>query len=178
MVREPADLSQEPEQRRRDVVDLRAAGAAQGPGTLPRPRAGVVLAAGRSERLSAVTGGGSKALVMLGGLRLVERAIRTLLQLGLERVVVVVGFHAGPVAAVAQRVAPGRVQVIEAEEWEEGNGASLAAAEAALAGEPSFLLVTADHVFADGALGGLLDAGQAALLVDPVPEPDIVEEAT
>ena len=178
MVREPADLSQEPEPRRRDVVDLRAAGAAQGPGTLPRPRAGVVLAAGRSERLSAVTGGGSKALVMLGGLRLVERAIRTLLQLGLERVVVVVGFHAGPVAAVAQRVAPGRVQVIEAEEWEEGNGASLAAAEAALAGEPSFLLVTADHVFADGALGGLLDAGQAALLVDPVPEPEIVEEAT
>src|SRR5687767_8851057 len=82
---------------------------------LPAPSVGVVLAAGRSERLRSVTGGGSKALVRLGGLRLVERAIRTLLGLGVERVVVVVGFHAGPVAAVSRRAAPGRVQVVEAE---------------------------------------------------------------
>ena len=39
-----------------------------------RPRMAVVLAAGRSERLRAVTGGGSKALIQLGGLKLVERA--------------------------------------------------------------------------------------------------------
>ena len=43
------------------------------------PRVGVVLAAGRSERISALTGGGSKALLRLGGLTLVERAVKTLL---------------------------------------------------------------------------------------------------
>jgi hypothetical protein len=32
-----------------------------------RPWVGVVLAAGRSERLASVTGGGSKALLRLGG---------------------------------------------------------------------------------------------------------------
>src|SRR5918996_6299116 len=88
-----------------------------------QPRIGVVLAAGRSERLRAVTGGGSKALVRLGGLRLVERAIRTLLATGVERVIVVVGYHAGPVAAGAQRTAPGRGHVVEAAGWGEGDAA-------------------------------------------------------
>src|ERR671918_75836 len=145
---------------------------------LGRPTTGIVLAAGRSERLRAVTGGGSKALVRLGGLRLVERAIRTLLANGVERVVVVVGYHAGPVAAVAQRAAPGRVQVVEAPDWEEGNGASLAAAEAALGDEPGLLAVSADHVFAEDALGVLTTAGGSAVLVDPSPEPEVWKEAT
>jgi CDP-L-myo-inositol myo-inositolphosphotransferase len=142
------------------------------------PRVGVVLAAGRSERLRAVTGGGSKALVRLGGLRLVERAIRTLLGTGVERVIVVVGYHAGPVAAVAQRTAPGRVQVVEAAGWEEGNGASLAAAEQALAGDPTFLVVTVDNVFAEEALAEVASAGRPVLLVDPAPDPDVWKEAT
>jgi choline kinase/phosphatidylglycerophosphate synthase len=145
---------------------------------LLRPRVGVVLAAGRSERLREVTGGGSKALVRLGGLRLVERAIRTLLAHGMERVVVVVGYHAGPVAAVARRAAPGLVQVVEATDWEEGSGASLSAASRALRQEQSFLLVTADHVFAEGALRDLTQAGAPAILVDPAPDPEVWEEAT
>lgn len=145
---------------------------------LPRPRVGVVLAAGESHRLRAVTGGGSKALVNLGGLRLVERAIRTLLGLGLESVIVVVGYRGGPVAAVAQRVAPGRVRIVEAPDWIEGNGASLAAAESALAGEPSFLLVSADHVFSERALLDLVESREPAVLVDSEPDPSIVEEAT
>jgi 1L-myo-inositol 1-phosphate cytidylyltransferase / CDP-L-myo-inositol myo-inositolphosphotransferase len=132
---------------------------------LPTPGVGVILAAGRSERLTAVTGGGSKALVRLGGLRLVERSIRTLLRHGLDRVVVVVGYHAGPVAAVAQRTAPGRVQVVEAEGWEEGNAASLSAAEAALSGEPCFVVVGVDHLFSEGALDDLVRAGRPAVLV-------------
>ena len=142
------------------------------------PRVGVVLAAGRSERLRAVTGGGSKALVRLGGLRLVERAIRTLLATGVERVVVVVGYHAGPVAAVAQRTAPGRVHVVEAAGWEEGNAVSLAAAEGSLGDEPTFLVVTADSVFAEDALAEVAGAGRPAVLVDPAPDPEVWKEAT
>jgi choline kinase/phosphatidylglycerophosphate synthase len=150
------------------------------PGMLEAAPVGVavVLAAGRSERLRDVTGGGSKALVRLGGLRLVERAIRSLLRHGVERVVVVVGYHAGPVAAVARRAAPDRVQVVDAPEWEEGNGASLAAAEAALAGESLFALVSADHLFGEGTLGELLASTVPAVLVDPDPEPDVWKEAT
>jgi len=144
---------------------------------LPAPRAGVILAAGRSERLRGFTGGGSKALVRLGGLALLERAIRTLLRAGLDRVCVVVGYHAGPVAAVARRASP-LVHVVVAEDWEEGNAASLAAVEPLLDGEPSFLLMTADHVFSPGALDGLVLAGQPAVLVDRDVDPATWEEAT
>jgi CTP:molybdopterin cytidylyltransferase MocA len=46
---------------------------AYGDTTAP-PSVAIVLVAGRSERLRAVTGGGSKALVRVGGMALVERA--------------------------------------------------------------------------------------------------------
>src|SRR6266571_4225280 len=137
-----------------------------------RPRVGVILAAGRSERLARVTGGGSKALVRVGGLALVGRAVRTLLGAGLRRVVVVVGYQAGPVAAVVDRLAPGRVRAVFAERWELGNGASLAGAEPLVAGEGLFVLVTADHLFGEGALDPLLLAGRPGVLVDHEPDPD------
>jgi choline kinase/phosphatidylglycerophosphate synthase len=134
------------------------------------PRVGVVLAAGRSERLGPLTRGGSKALLRLGGLSLVERAVRTLLARGLERVLVVVGHDAGPVATVVGRLARGRVRAVYADRWRDGNGASLTAVEGAVAGEGLFALLTADHVFAEGALGRLLAAAAPAVLVDPAPD--------
>jgi choline kinase/phosphatidylglycerophosphate synthase len=134
-----------------------------------RPRVGVVLAAGRSERLAAVTGGGSKALLRLGGLSLVERAVRSLLAAGLERVLVVVGHDAGPVATVVGRLGRDRVRVVYADRWADGNGASLAGVEGEVVGEALFVLVTADHVFGEGGLDRLLTAGAPAVLIDPAP---------
>jgi 1L-myo-inositol 1-phosphate cytidylyltransferase / CDP-L-myo-inositol myo-inositolphosphotransferase len=145
---------------------------------LGRPRLAIVLAAGRSERLASVTGGGSKALVRMGGLSLVERAVRTLLSAGMERVVVVVGYQAGPVATVVNRIAPDRVRAVFAERWELGNGASLAAAEPHSAEERGFLLVTTDHVFSDSALEPLLAADRPAVLVDHAPDPSAWAEGT
>jgi choline kinase/phosphatidylglycerophosphate synthase len=149
------------------------AGAARPTSQLSRlPRVGVVLAAGRSERLDALTRGGSKALLRLGGLSLVERAVRTLLARGLERVLVVVGHDAGPVATVVGRLGRGRVRAVYADRWRDGNGASLTAVEgeATVAGEALFALVTADHVFAEGALDRLLGAAEPAVLVDAAPD--------
>ncbi len=145
---------------------------------LGRPGVAVVLAAGRSERLADVTGGGSKALVRVGGLSLVERAVRTLLARGIEHVVVVVGYQAGPVGTVVNRIEPERVRAVFAEEWELGNGASLSAAEPHVAEEEAFLLMTTDHVFGDGALDPLLEAGRPAVLVDHAPEPGAWAEGT
>ena len=138
-------------------------------GAVVLPRVGVVLAAGRSERIRSITGGGSKALLRLGGLSLVERAVRTLLADGVESVVVVVGHDAAPVAAVVDRLGPGRVRAVYADRWEDGNGGSLAAVEDAVAGEALFVLLTADHVFGDGAIARLLATGAPAVLVDASP---------
>jgi 1L-myo-inositol 1-phosphate cytidylyltransferase / CDP-L-myo-inositol myo-inositolphosphotransferase len=142
------------------------------------PPVGVVLAAGRSERLESVTGGGSKALLRLGGLSLVERAVRSLVAAGLERVLVVVGHDAGPVATVVGRLGRGRVRAVYAERWSDGNGASLAAVQGEVQGQPLFVLVTADHVFAEGALARLLAAGAPAVLVDPAPDRPAWAEGT
>ncbi len=143
-----------------------------------RVRRGVVLAAGRSTRLAGMTGGGSKALLRVGGVSLVERAVRRLLSLGLEQVVVVVGYHAGPVATLVNAIDPARVRAVMAERWEDGNGASLAAAEVEVADEPLFLLVTADHVFGDGSLEELVAAARPAVLVDSSPAADVLAEGT
>jgi CDP-L-myo-inositol myo-inositolphosphotransferase len=156
----------------------RALGPEDTPPATLTPRVGVVLAAGRSERLSEVTGGGSKALVRAGGPRLVERAVRSLLLEGLERVVVVVGYQAGPVAAVVDRIEPGRVRAALSEDWELGNGGSLGAAEPYLEGEDAFVLVTCDHVFDPGALTALVRNGRAGVLVDHAPDADAWAEGT
>ena len=142
------------------------------------PHVGVVLAAGRSERMAPVTGGGSKALVRIGGVSLIERAVRSLLRLGLDEVVVVVGFRASPVVAVVDRIAPGRVRAVRAERWEDGNGASLLAAEPVVAEEPLFMVITADHVFGEGSLAPLRRAGRPAALVDHAPIPTVWAEGT
>jgi 1L-myo-inositol 1-phosphate cytidylyltransferase / CDP-L-myo-inositol myo-inositolphosphotransferase len=147
------------------------------PGPTP-PRVGVVLAAGRSQRLESVTGGGSKALLRLGGLSLVERAVRSLLAAGLERVLVVVGHDAGPVATVVGRLGHGRVNVVLADRWADGNGASLAAVQGELLGEALFVLVTADHIFGEGGLDRLLGAGEPAVLIDPAPDRPAWTEGT
>lgn len=143
-----------------------------------RPRVGVVLAAGRSMRLRPVTRGRSKLLLHLGGLSLVERAVRTLLAAGVDRVVVVVGHQADAMSAAVRELAPGRVTTVRAEDWELGNGASLAAAEPALAGEDLFLLLCGDHVFSDGSLDALSRAGDPAVLVDRDPDPQAWDEGT
>jgi CDP-L-myo-inositol myo-inositolphosphotransferase len=142
------------------------------------PRVGVVLAAGRSQRLESVTGGGSKVLLRLGGLSLVERAVRSLLAAGLEQVLVVVGHDAGPVATVVGRLGHGRVKVVYADRWSDGNGASLAAVQSEVQGQALFLLVTADHIFAEGALARLLAAGEPAVLIDPAPDQPAWGEGT
>ncbi len=145
----------------------------------PAPRVAIVLAAGRSLRLRAVTGGGSKALVRLGGLPLVERAVRSLWAAGIKDVVVVVGYNAGPVAAVVSRLArAGPVRAVMAQDWELGNGASLRAARSVVEGEEPFVLMTADHLFSEGALTGLMSASAPAVLVDRHPDAETWEEGT
>jgi len=64
----------------------------------------------------------------------------------------------------AARLAGGDVEVVVAPSWEEGNAASLAAAEPHLAGEPSFLLLCGDHAFSTGALVLLAEAGAPAVM--------------
>lgn len=56
----------------------------------PRPRAAVILAAGKGERMKSPV---PKVLHKVGGRAMLDHAIDTALTLGCERVVIVVGAH-------------------------------------------------------------------------------------
>lgn len=108
-----------------------------------------------------------------------ERAVRSLWAAGINDVLVVVGYNAGPVAAIVSRLArAGPVRALMAESWELGNGASLRAAHSVVAGEDSFVLMTADHVFSEGVLTGLMRVAAPAVLVDRHPDTETWEEGT
>jgi 1L-myo-inositol 1-phosphate cytidylyltransferase / CDP-L-myo-inositol myo-inositolphosphotransferase len=142
------------------------------------PRTAVVLAAGYSERLAPLTSGGSKLLLRLGGVTIIERTVRAVRRQGVERVVVVLGHDEAKMAEAARAAAPDRVEIVRAQGWESGNGSSLAAAEPAVSGEPLFLLLVGDHLYGDTALDPLVTVGCPAALLDPHPVPDVLGEAT
>ncbi len=139
------------------------------PQAFGRVAKGVVLAAGVGARL----GGYSsvpKMLQPLLGVPLVERAVRTLLRAGIEKVIVVYGAHpeVGDFcrATFGSADTVGRVEVIYAPRWAEGNGASLAAAERYFdPGEP-FVSVSGDHFISQGAIEALMRGRAPSVLVD------------
>lgn len=124
-----------------------------------------------------VSRGGSKLLIDVGGLSLIERTVGVVAQ-EVDRVVVMVGHDGDRVASRAERAAPGRVEIVYASGWEGGNGATLAAAEPAAPAGSSLLVVVGDHLISRGAMRALVAAGGAAVLVDPNPAPDVLAEAT
>jgi bifunctional UDP-N-acetylglucosamine pyrophosphorylase/glucosamine-1-phosphate N-acetyltransferase len=102
-----------------------------------RPRAAVILAAGRGERMKSPT---PKVLHAVGGRAMLDHAIDTALALGCERIVVVVGTHAPDVPAhVAARLGAAAIAV---QDPPLGTGHAVLAARDALAGFAGDVLVT------------------------------------
>ena len=117
--------------------------------------AGVVLAAGGGRRF-----GGPKAVVEVGGERLVDRAVHLLREGGCAPVVAVLG-------AVVVDV-PGADAVVVNERWAEGMGTSLRAALAspALAGASAAVVVLADQPWlSPAAVRSVASRGLASALV-------------
>ncbi|SDR21475.1 nucleotidyltransferase family protein [Actinopolyspora saharensis] len=86
---------------------------------MPEPVAGLVLAAGRGQRM-----GAPKALLRTRGELFVERAVRVLRLAGCSPVVVVLGASA---ATVAERADLSAAEVVRNADWPTGMGSSLRA---------------------------------------------------
>lgn len=132
---------------------------------------GLVLASGKGSRLGERRGR-PKPLVPVAGVPLLERAITTLHRAGVSEVVVSTGYRGDEVERFCERVSAERgipVRCVRNERYEEGNGLSVLAAEAAL-GEEDFILVMADHVLdpeiAEALAATEPPAGGATLAVD------------
>ena len=120
---------------------------------------GLVLASGKGSRLGTPRGR-VKPLVPVAGVALLERAVRNLVDVGVDEVVVVVGYRAEQIErfCVGLSVRLGvPLRCVRNGRFDEGNGLSVLAAEEALRGEP-FLLVMADHVLDGSILSALVAA--------------------
>ena len=105
---------------------------------------GLLLAAGRGTRLSAKSEGVPKALVTVAGETLVEHNLRRLVDVGVEHVVVVVGFMADSVKAhLAKSAHAGRIDYVEQTETL-GTGHAVAISREALRSEP-FVMCYCDN---------------------------------
>jgi len=132
---------------------------------------GLVIASGKGSRLRTPRGR-VKPLVTVAGVALLERAVRNLVDVGVDEVVVVVGYRAEEIqrfcAGLSMRLGV-PVRCVRNDRFDEGNGLSVLAAEKALEGEP-FLLVMADHVLDQSILlallGSELPSDGAVLAVD------------
>jgi 1L-myo-inositol 1-phosphate cytidylyltransferase / CDP-L-myo-inositol myo-inositolphosphotransferase len=132
---------------------------------------GLVLASGKGSRLGTPRGQ-VKPLVSVAGVALLERAVRNLVDVGVDEVVVVVGYRAEKIeqfcAGLSVRLGAS-VRCVRNARFDEGNGLSVLAAEEALGCEP-FLLVMADHVLDRSILcslvGSELPSDGAVLAVD------------
>lgn len=138
-------------------------------------RTGVILAAGFGSRLAAVSEKALKPLTKVGGVPLLQRAVRSLEQAGCARVVVVVGHKKDDVVASLEGY-PGAAEIVFAENarYDLKNGVSVLAARPHLLahddGQATFVLSMADHVLGDEVMA-IAKAwqpaqGTAALLVD------------
>ena len=127
------------------------------------PEMVLILAAGLGSRLRQQTQT-PKPLTKVLGLSLAERVVCTLLDAGTRRFLVTLGHEAETIRGHFSDISRRRgvtINFIEAENWEQGNGASALAAKGRI-GEASFFLVMIDHLF---------DPGIARALIDDPPVP-------
>lgn len=115
----------------------------------------LILAAGRGSRIS--ENGGSKPLLPLAGLPLIERTIAGAHRSGLTEFYVVTGYKGGHIEAFLSDLSQRRrlaITTITNEEWERGNGTSVLSAREWI--EENFVLLMSDHVFEETILSRLL----------------------
>ncbi len=127
------------------------------------PEMALILAAGLGSRLQPQTKT-PKPLTRVLGLTLAERVVCTLLDAGIRRFLVTLGYEAETVGGHLSDIARRRgvtIDFVEAKDWERGNGASALAAKGHT-GEAPFFLVMIDHLF---------DPGIALALADDPPAP-------
>ncbi|MBW2369559.1 MAG: NTP transferase domain-containing protein, partial [Deltaproteobacteria bacterium] len=129
----------------------------------------LIIAAGRGSRLQ--QRGNSKPLIPILGIPLIERVIRSAMEVGADEFYVVIGWQSAQVRNFLERLAKRlaiRITPLVNEDWEKENGLSVLKARDVL--QEPFLLLMADHLF-DPELVRVLTThsllnGEVALVVD------------
>ena len=120
-------------------------------------RHAVILAAGNGQRFREKGVELPKVLLKVGGLRLLERAILSLENVGIKYFHVVVGAYKDQIVEVmskSDRLKTFNIEYIECPDYNLGNGASFGAGAADI--QAPFLLTMSDHIFSTKTLQSFL----------------------
>ncbi|MGB7533450.1 MAG: phosphocholine cytidylyltransferase family protein [Halobacteriota archaeon] len=125
----------------------------------------LIIAAGKGSRLESLTKDEPKPLIQLLGLSLIERVILTARQAGIDEFVIVVGYLGDKIKTKLEdgKRLGVKIDYIENEEWEKGNGFSVLKAKEVL--NENFVLLMSDHIFDVRILKELIDCDTRSSIV-------------
>ena len=123
---------------------------------------GVILASGLGSRLNSEGRNEPKPLMPVGGMALIERVITLMQSVGIEKVVVVVGYRGDQIKEYIRKNNIQGVVFAENQEYNRKNGISLLRAEKFLDDAP-FMLSMSDHIFSNDFFAGFLEKAEPKL---------------
>ena len=125
-------------------------------------RQGVILASGLGSRLNSEGRNEPKPLMPVGGMALIERVITLMQSVGIEKVVVVVGYRGDQIREYIKKNNIQGVVFAENTEYNKKNGISLLRARDCLDDEP-FMLSMSDHIFSNDFFADFLEKAEPKL---------------
>ncbi len=124
----------------------------------------IILAAGTGRRLQAVTQGKPKCLIEIGGRTLLSRHVDCLTQLGVDEIVLVVGFAQDAVReAMAAEFSPCNIRWVVNEQFARGSITSLWAAREAM--DDDVIFMDADVLYVSEILACLVHSSYDSVLL-------------
>ena len=123
---------------------------------------GVILASGLGSRLNSEGRNEPKPLMPVGGMALIERVITLMQSVGIEKVVVVVGYRGDQIKEYIAKNNIHGIVFAENTEYNKKNGISLLRAEKFLDDAP-FMLSMSDHIFSNDFFADFLEKAEPEL---------------
>ena len=123
---------------------------------------GVILASGLGSRLNSEGRNEPKPLMPVGGMALIERVITLMQSVGIEKIVVVVGYRGDQIKEYIRKNNIQGVVFAENTEYNKKNGISLLRARDFLDDAP-FMLSMSDHIFSNDFFAGFLEKAEPKL---------------
>ena len=107
---------------------------------------GVIIAAGKGERLSNITGGKPKTLLVINGKPIIQWIVDELSASGVEKVLIVTGYQSEKIKHYFKINPHENIKFVYNNLWEKGNGISVLSVGKLVKKESEFLLMMSDHL--------------------------------